>query len=120
VKDLVLDDLGLDCGARPDRVEQLPVGHHLPGARDQMVEDGELRPRQQNAFLSSAAGTTPEALVRRIEAKRRNLCHKGESSVMGGSARYRILNVAPGQAAARRPCAASFSSFDQDAGTPGG
>ncbi len=75
VKDLVLDDLGLDRGAGPDRVEQLPVGHQLPGVLDEVVEDAELRRRQQNALLPAGASAAPEALVRRVEAEGRELCH---------------------------------------------
>ena len=57
--------------------------HQLPGPRDQVVEDRELRSRQQNALLLSGASAAPEALVCRVETEGTELCHKGKSSGMG-------------------------------------
>jgi hypothetical protein len=47
----------------------------------QVIEDGELRPRQQNALLLSGAGAAPEALVTRVEAEGRELWHGAMSEL---------------------------------------
>ena len=55
MKDLALDGLRFDRGARPHGVEELAVRHELTGALDEMIQDAVFGGRKEDALVLAEA-----------------------------------------------------------------
>ena len=73
--DVALQHLRLNICLRPQRLEELIVGHQSPGVLDEIPQHGKSLGCEKNALLGQAI-TTPEALVDDVEPKRCKLSHR--------------------------------------------
>ena len=73
--DVALQNLRLNVSLRPERLEELSVGHQSPGVLDEIPQNGKGLGCQKNALFGRAI-TTPEALVDGVEPERWELSHR--------------------------------------------
>src|SRR5229473_136233 len=73
--DVALQHLRLNICLRPQRLEELIVGHQPPGVLGEIPQHGKSFGGEKNALLGRAL-TTPEALVHGVEPEWRKLSHR--------------------------------------------
>src|SRR5258705_5728987 len=72
---MALQHLRLNICLRPQRLEELVLGHQSPGMLDEIPQHGKRLGCEKKALLSQAI-TTPEALVDGVEPEGRKRSHR--------------------------------------------
>ena len=91
VGNLILENLRLDEGIGPHRVQELILGHQAAGMLHQVAQDGKRFGSQQDALFLTRLPAAPQALVDRVQAEWRKHLRIGACQNVAAGRRARAF-----------------------------